>query len=187
VFEHPIGIRLNGKERHDVEEYCISEGWVKVPAGRTLDRKGQPMMIQLKGAVEACLSLTARGDVGTTRPMSLLTRLPATSGEWRPARRRLRARLRAARGRWLRLSSARAWPSSTDARQRRLPAIQRDLRAIGERHAWVVEAYALFLAALLLAGGALGDRYGRRRLFCDRRRVVHGGFVACGCSGTVAR
>jgi hypothetical protein len=53
VFEHPIGIRLNGKERHDVEEYCISEGWVKVPAGRTLDRKGQPMMIKLKGAVEA--------------------------------------------------------------------------------------------------------------------------------------
>jgi len=53
VFEHPIGIRLNGKERHDVEEYCLSEGWVKVPAGRTLDRKGQPMMIKLKGAVEA--------------------------------------------------------------------------------------------------------------------------------------
>jgi len=53
VFEHAIGIRLNGKERHDVEEYCISEGWVKVPAGRTLDRKGQPMMIKLKGAVEA--------------------------------------------------------------------------------------------------------------------------------------
>ena len=53
VFEHPIGIRLNGKARHDVEEYCISEGWVKVPAGRTLDRKGQPMMIKLKGAVEA--------------------------------------------------------------------------------------------------------------------------------------
>ena len=53
VLEQPIGIRLNGKERHDVEEYCISEGWVKVPAGRTLDRKGQPMMIKLKGTVEA--------------------------------------------------------------------------------------------------------------------------------------
>jgi hypothetical protein len=53
VFEHEIGIRLNGKERFDVQEYCISEGWVRVPAGRTLDRKGQPLMIQLKGQVEA--------------------------------------------------------------------------------------------------------------------------------------
>ena len=53
VFEHAIGIRLNGKDRSDVEEYCISEGWVRVPAGKTLDRKGQPLMIQLKGKVEA--------------------------------------------------------------------------------------------------------------------------------------
>lgn len=52
VLAHEIGIRLNGKERFDVEEYCVSEGWVKVPAGRTLDRKGQPMMIKLKGQVE---------------------------------------------------------------------------------------------------------------------------------------
>ena len=53
VFEHGVGIRFNGKERYDVEEYCISEGWIKVPAGKTLDRKGQPMLITLKGAVEA--------------------------------------------------------------------------------------------------------------------------------------
>ena len=53
VFEHDVGIRLNGKERTDVEEYCISEGWVKVPAGRTLDRKGRPLLIKLKGTVEA--------------------------------------------------------------------------------------------------------------------------------------
>jgi hypothetical protein len=53
VVEHDIGIRFNGKERSDVEEYCISEGWVKVPAGRTLDRKGKPLMIKLKGKVEA--------------------------------------------------------------------------------------------------------------------------------------
>jgi hypothetical protein len=53
VFEHAIGIRLNGKERSDVEEYCISEGWVKVAAGKTRDRKGQPLMITLKGKVEA--------------------------------------------------------------------------------------------------------------------------------------
>jgi len=53
VFAHEIGIRLNDKERNDVAEYCISEGWVKVPAGKTVDRKGQPMMIKLKGKVEA--------------------------------------------------------------------------------------------------------------------------------------
>ncbi len=53
VFEHQIGIRLNDKERFDVEEYCISEGWVKVPASKTLDRKGHPLMIKLKGKVEA--------------------------------------------------------------------------------------------------------------------------------------
>ena len=53
VFEHDIGIRLNSKERSDVAEYCISEGWVRVPAGKTLDRRGQPLMIKIKGAVEA--------------------------------------------------------------------------------------------------------------------------------------
>ena len=53
VFEHDIGIRFNNKERMDVEEYCISEGWVKVPAGKTLDRKGRPLMIKIKGKVEA--------------------------------------------------------------------------------------------------------------------------------------
>ena len=48
-----IGIRFNGKERFDVEEYCVSEGWIKVPAGKTLDRKGRPLLITLKGSVEA--------------------------------------------------------------------------------------------------------------------------------------
>jgi len=53
VFEHDIGIRFNDKERFDVEEYCISESWIKVPAGKTLDRKGKPLLIKLKGRVEA--------------------------------------------------------------------------------------------------------------------------------------
>ncbi len=53
VFQHDVGIRFNGKERNDVEEYCISEGWIRVPAGKTLDRKGKPLMIKLKGQVEA--------------------------------------------------------------------------------------------------------------------------------------
>ena len=56
IFEHDIGIRFNGKERTDVAEYCISEGWVKVPAGKTVDRKGQPLLLKLKGTVEAFYS-----------------------------------------------------------------------------------------------------------------------------------
>jgi len=56
VFEHNIGIRLNGKERTDVEEYCISEGWIKVASPKALDRRGQPLLIKLKGTVEAYYS-----------------------------------------------------------------------------------------------------------------------------------
>ncbi len=52
IFDHDVGIRLNDKERSDVEEYCISEGWVKVPAGKTRDRKGNPLLIKVKGKVE---------------------------------------------------------------------------------------------------------------------------------------
>ena len=52
VFEHDVGIRFNDKERFDVEEYCMSEGWVKVPAAKTRDRKGNPLMIKLKGKVD---------------------------------------------------------------------------------------------------------------------------------------
>ena len=53
LFEREVGIRFNGKERVDVEEYCISEGWVRVPVGKKVDRKGQPLLIKLKGTVEA--------------------------------------------------------------------------------------------------------------------------------------
>ena len=53
IFEHNIGIRFNDKERMDVEEYCISEGWIRVAAGKTVDRKGHPLLIKLKGRVEA--------------------------------------------------------------------------------------------------------------------------------------
>jgi len=52
VFEHDVGIRLNDQERLDVYEYCISEGWVKVPVGKKVDRKGKPLLIKLKGKVE---------------------------------------------------------------------------------------------------------------------------------------
>ena len=52
-FKQDIGITLNGKERTDVEEYCISEGWVKAQSPKALDRRGQPLMMTLKGKVEA--------------------------------------------------------------------------------------------------------------------------------------
>ena len=51
-FNFPIGVRLKGKERFDVSEYCVSEGWVKVPSGKAVDRRGRRLLIQLKGAVE---------------------------------------------------------------------------------------------------------------------------------------
>lgn len=53
IFEHDVGILLNDKERNDVQEYSISEGWVKVPAGKTVDRKGRPLLIKLTGKVVA--------------------------------------------------------------------------------------------------------------------------------------
>ena len=53
VFEHNIGIVFNDKERFDVQEYCISEGWIKVPVGNKVDRKGNPLTIKLKGTVRS--------------------------------------------------------------------------------------------------------------------------------------
>ena len=52
LLRRGIGIRFNGKERKDVEEYSVSEGWIRVAAGKSLDRYGQPMTIKLKGEVE---------------------------------------------------------------------------------------------------------------------------------------
>ncbi len=48
-----VGILFNGKERQDVSEYCVSEGWIRVPAGKSKDRYGEPITIKLKGTVEA--------------------------------------------------------------------------------------------------------------------------------------
>lgn len=62
VIEHDIGIRFNDRERFDVAEYCLSEGWVRVPAGKTLDRRGNPLMIKIKGKVEAFYRGAAGGD-----------------------------------------------------------------------------------------------------------------------------
>ena len=51
--ERGIGIRFNGVERNNVEEYCISEGWVRLPVGKSLDRRGNAMTMKHKGQVEA--------------------------------------------------------------------------------------------------------------------------------------
>ena len=52
VLARGVGIKFNGQEKTNVEEYCISEGWIKVAAGRSRDRHGNPMMLTLKGKVE---------------------------------------------------------------------------------------------------------------------------------------
>jgi hypothetical protein len=53
VLRRGVGIRFKGRERTDVEEYCLSEGWIRVAAGRALDRHGNPVTIKLSGPVEA--------------------------------------------------------------------------------------------------------------------------------------
>jgi len=52
LLQRGIGIRFNGQEKTNVEEYCVSEGWVRVAVGKTLDRRGNPMTVKLKGQVE---------------------------------------------------------------------------------------------------------------------------------------
>lgn len=52
LIERGVGIRFNGVERNDVEEYCVSEGWIKVAVGRRMDRHGRPMTFKLTGKVE---------------------------------------------------------------------------------------------------------------------------------------
>jgi hypothetical protein len=52
LLQRGIGIRFKGQERTNVEEYCVSEGWIRVAAGRSLDRFGQPMTVKLQGEVE---------------------------------------------------------------------------------------------------------------------------------------
>jgi hypothetical protein len=60
-----VGIRFNGTEKTNVEEYCVSEGWIAVAAGKSLDRRGNPMTIKLKGVVEPYLRSEAAGETGT--------------------------------------------------------------------------------------------------------------------------
>ncbi|MCC7015986.1 MAG: DUF3297 family protein [Rhodospirillales bacterium] len=52
LLQRDIGIRFEGKEKTNVEEYCVSEGWIRVAAGNARDRSGKPLTIKLKGRVE---------------------------------------------------------------------------------------------------------------------------------------
>lgn len=52
VLARNVGIKFNGQEKTNVEEYCVSEGWIKVAVGKTLDRKGNPLTLTMKGVVE---------------------------------------------------------------------------------------------------------------------------------------
>jgi hypothetical protein len=52
VLRRDVGIRFNGKEKTNVEEYCVSEGWIRVAAGKAVDRYGNPLTIKLTGKVE---------------------------------------------------------------------------------------------------------------------------------------
>ncbi|WP_342148831.1 DUF3297 family protein [Methylorubrum sp. SB2] len=52
ILARGVGVRFKGVDKTNVEEYCVSEGWVRLSAGKTLDRAGNPMTVKLKGPVE---------------------------------------------------------------------------------------------------------------------------------------
>src|SRR6266446_2646748 len=68
-----------------------------------------------------------------------------------------------------------------------LPALQKSLKATVLDVQWVVGSYALFLAALLLAGGSLGDRFGRRRVFCSGVALFALASIGCGLAHSVSQ
>ena len=61
LLERGVGIRFNGAEKTNVEEYCVSEGWIRVAVGKTVDRHGDAMTIKLKGIVEPFLKPPPQG------------------------------------------------------------------------------------------------------------------------------
>jgi hypothetical protein len=64
-LQRGVGIKFKDRVRTDIEEYCISEGWVRVQAGKTMDRKGRPLTIRLNGPVEAWYD-----DLGEDAPVA---------------------------------------------------------------------------------------------------------------------
>jgi hypothetical protein len=64
LLRRGIGIRFKGRDRRDVEEYCVSEGWIRVQAGKTMDRHGRPLTIKLNGEVKPYLLDEQKGAEG---------------------------------------------------------------------------------------------------------------------------
>src|SRR6478752_6775434 len=64
-LQRGVGIRFKGVQRTNIEEYCISEGWVRVQAGKSMDRKGRPLTLKLNGPVEAWYE-----DLGDDAPVA---------------------------------------------------------------------------------------------------------------------
>ena len=62
LLQRGVGIRFNGVEKTNVEEYSVSEGWIRVAAGRSRDRFGNPMTVKLKGTVEPYFERPAEGE-----------------------------------------------------------------------------------------------------------------------------
>jgi hypothetical protein len=62
LLERGVGIRFNGIEKNNVEEYCVSEGWIRIAAGVARDRRGNPMTIMLRGKVEPYLRNPEAGE-----------------------------------------------------------------------------------------------------------------------------
>ncbi len=52
VLERGVGVRFKGVDKTNVDEYCVSEGWVRLAVGKTVDRKGKAMTVKLQGEVE---------------------------------------------------------------------------------------------------------------------------------------
>ena len=65
VLQRGVGIQFKGRTRTDIEEYSISEGWVRVQAGKTVDRHGRPLLLKLSGEVEAWFE-----DLGDNPPVA---------------------------------------------------------------------------------------------------------------------
>jgi len=65
ILRRGVGIRFKGAVRTNIEEYCISEGWVRVQAGKSRDRHGNPLTVKLTGPVEAWFE-----DLGDEPPVA---------------------------------------------------------------------------------------------------------------------
>ena len=67
VLARGVGVRFRGVERRDVEEYCVSEKWIRAAAGKALDRRGQPLVIKMTGVVEPYF-LAPSGEAANPSP-----------------------------------------------------------------------------------------------------------------------